>query len=151
MGTCSNIGAGQTELVLSTIYWILTKFVLGDAENPKENNVNKIFQTKFGEQCINEALSILSRNLLRVSDMPEEDVEKNALSMSILNFIKASTKAPYMKKYMLFKNHYFKQILMNEDLYSSSSINEMPVDIENTICGDQMTTLIETISGINSI
>ena len=43
MGTCSNIGAGQTELVLSTIYWILTKFVLGDAEEEKENNVYKIF------------------------------------------------------------------------------------------------------------
>jgi hypothetical protein len=40
---------------------------------------------------------------------------------------------------------------MNEDLYSSSSINEIPVDIENTICGEQMTALIETISGINSI
>lgn len=37
MGTCVNIGAGQTELVLSTIYWILTKFVLGD---PKESNDN---------------------------------------------------------------------------------------------------------------
>ena len=32
MAECVNIGAGDTELVLSTIYWILTKFVQGDAE-----------------------------------------------------------------------------------------------------------------------
>jgi hypothetical protein len=28
MNNCNNIGAGQTELVLSTIYWICTKFVI---------------------------------------------------------------------------------------------------------------------------
>lgn len=27
MSQCNNIGAGETELVLSTIYWICTKFV----------------------------------------------------------------------------------------------------------------------------
>jgi len=28
MSSCSNIGAGKTELVLSTIYWICTKLVM---------------------------------------------------------------------------------------------------------------------------
>ena len=30
MSNCNNIGAGKTENVLSTIYWICTKFVCGD-------------------------------------------------------------------------------------------------------------------------
>ena len=59
MGTCVNIGAGQTEFLLSTIYWILTKFVQGDPNEDKGDNVYKTFQTKFGEQAVNEALNIL--------------------------------------------------------------------------------------------
>ena len=44
MGACNNIGAGQTELVLSTIYWILTKFVSGSTDNPgDENNIYDLF------------------------------------------------------------------------------------------------------------
>lgn len=35
--SCVNIGAGKTELVLSTIYWILTKFVIGDPNEDSEN------------------------------------------------------------------------------------------------------------------
>ena len=56
MSTCKNIGAGNTELVLSTIYWICTKFVIGD---PEQNEQPKIFQEKYGEKTINEALDIL--------------------------------------------------------------------------------------------
>jgi len=40
---------------------------------------------------MNEALEILLRNLIRVSDQEDEDREKYALSLSILNFIKASS------------------------------------------------------------
>lgn len=46
MSKCKNISAGKTELVLSTIYWILAKFALGDPDEPDddgEENVNKIF------------------------------------------------------------------------------------------------------------
>jgi hypothetical protein len=32
MSSCSNIGAGKTELVLSTIYWICTKLVMVDRQ-----------------------------------------------------------------------------------------------------------------------
>ena len=42
MSNCNNIGAGKTEHVLSTIYWICTKFVCGDTENPDDSPV--IFQ-----------------------------------------------------------------------------------------------------------
>jgi len=59
MAGCNNIGAGKTELVLSTIFWICSKFV---QSNPDETLSSKVFQTKFGEQVILESLSILERN-----------------------------------------------------------------------------------------
>mgnify|MGYP006086352873 FL=1 len=37
MSNCNNIGAGKTEHVLSTIYWICTKFVCGDTEPADES------------------------------------------------------------------------------------------------------------------
>ena len=143
MGSCVNIGAGQTELVLSTIYWILTKLVLGD---PKESsdNVYKTIQRKFGDQSINEALNILSKNLIRITD-EDEDEEKYALSMSIINFLKASSKAPLMLKYMRQKSAIFKKILISEDMFSSENVCHIPIDIENTYIGRDIPCLMETL------
>lgn len=62
MSNCNNIGAGKTEHVLSTIYWICTKFVCGDTEG-EEGSSRRIFQQKFGEKTVNEAVNILQRNL----------------------------------------------------------------------------------------
>jgi hypothetical protein len=77
--------------VLSTVYWIFYKLSTGD---PEKLDSSKIFQIKFGENTMNEALSILQRNLIRISDSEDEDKEKYALSLSILNFVKASSIAP---------------------------------------------------------
>ena len=44
MSNCNNIGAGKTELVLSTIYWILTKFVLGNPDAPCETDEGNIYK-----------------------------------------------------------------------------------------------------------
>lgn len=94
MSDCTNIGAGQTELVLSTIYWICTKFALKDANQVESSHV---FQANFGEKVINEALHILQKNLVRPAETEDDDKEKYFLSVSILNFIKASTLAPMMQ------------------------------------------------------
>ncbi len=41
------------------------------------------------------------------------------------------------------QNHQvFKQILINEDLYSSKLINEIPIDIENTKISEDLESLI---------
>ena len=96
---CQNIGAGKTELVLSTVYWICFKMVNDDSKDDQSAAI--IFQRKFGEQMMNEALSILSRNLTRVSPSPEDDQQKYILSLSILNFIKVSYHAPIMRAHML--------------------------------------------------
>jgi len=67
-------------------------------------------------------LNILQRNLARITEIDEDDKEKYSLSLSILNFLKASSKAQYMKKYLQNKTHIFKQILMTEDLNSSARV-----------------------------
>jgi hypothetical protein len=100
MGACTNIGAGKTELVLSTVYWICGRLVVGD---PDVLNSSRIFQSKFGEKTISEALAILQRNLIRVVD-PSEDDEKYALSLSILNFLKGATRSPVTQKFLEGKN-----------------------------------------------
>lgn len=108
MGNCNNIGAGRTELVLSTIYWICTKFVNGDIENKEDSPY--IFQNKFGEKTISEAINIMERNQIRIVEVEDEDVEKYGLSLSILNFMKASSEKPEMSKYL--RNKQDKNILV---------------------------------------
>jgi len=50
-----------------------------------------MFMRKFGEQTVNEALTILNKNLNRISDHEDEDNEKYVLSLSILNYLKAAS------------------------------------------------------------
>ena len=40
MAMCKNISAGETELILSTFYWIITKF---SSLNPDESNSASVF------------------------------------------------------------------------------------------------------------
>ena len=127
---CNNICAGETELILSTIYWICTKFVTPNADDSASTS-STIFINKFGEQTINEALNILAKNLERVAEK-KDDKQKYALSLSILNFLKAATETPTasqadsgaferypMRKYFRGRTQIFKQILTREDEYSS--------------------------------
>ena len=85
-----------------------------------------------------KGLDFLNRNQgeFRVVESDEEDQEKYSLSLSILNFIKAASWCDRMKPYMLDKEEIFKQILRNEDLYSSNMIKNIPIGIENTTMGE---------------
>ena len=143
MGAVSNIGAGKTELVLSTVYWICGRLVVGD---PDELDSSRIFQSKFGEKTISEALAILQRNLIRVVD-PSEDDEKYALSLSILNFLKGATRSPVTQKFLEGKNQIFRQIMLSEDTCSSDRVRRVPIDLENSHIGRQMSCMMETLSG----
>ena len=97
MSSCNNIGAGDTQEILSVILWICTKLVLTAFDEEQENSA-QIFQTKFGEKCINESLDILKRNLGRYIPPKdkEDDFSKYGLSASIITFLKASTVNEYM-------------------------------------------------------
>lgn len=49
MSTCNNISAGETELVLSTVYWICTKFVKEPEEGEEPSKGQQVFQKEKGE------------------------------------------------------------------------------------------------------
>lgn len=76
-----NISAGNTELVLSTIIWILTKLV-----KDKKEMAADAFKTKFCKDAIDEAMKILLKNSERRVLDPEEEQQKIILSISIVNF-----------------------------------------------------------------
>lgn len=57
LGTYKNLGAGKTESVISNIMMILSKIVLGDSTDAKED-----FVTIFSENCTLDSLDILLRN-----------------------------------------------------------------------------------------
>ena len=56
-----------------------------------------------------------------------------------------------MKKYLKGKNALFRQILANEDKFSSKMIKRIPIDIETTMFGREMYTLIDCISGVDAV
>ena len=98
---CKNLSNGQTELIISTVFWILFKFVyFSNDEEIRDICIN--FQTKYGEIVVQEALSILQRNLERQIHDPEEDQEKYSLSFSVVNFLKISSSklSPIMHRFL---------------------------------------------------
>ena len=52
-----------------------------------------------------------------------------------------------MKNY----NKTFRQILINEDRKSTNRIKDIPIDIESTYIGKEVNTLLDCISGIETI
>ena len=46
---------------------------------------------------------------------------------------------------MIGKDHIFKQILMNEELYSTSRVGALPIDIENTVIGGNVNCLLSAL------
>ena len=56
-----------------------------------------------------------------------------------------------MRKYFRGRTPIFKQILSREDEYSSTMVKDVPVDIENTCIGREMSCLIETLQGANAV
>jgi len=56
MKNCNNIEEGETELIMSRLYWICTKFVKD--KNAAEDS-SKAFKAHKGEQIVNQALDIL--------------------------------------------------------------------------------------------
>jgi hypothetical protein len=65
--------------------------------------------------------------------------------------LKASTHSDEMKIFLKGKSSIFRNILLNEELYSSKMVKEIPIDIENTFIGREMSCLIECISGLETI
>ena len=56
-----------------------------------------------------------------------------------------------MQKYMKDKSDIVKDILISEELYSTWRVTEIPIDIENSMLGREMNTLIPIISGSETV
>lgn len=78
-------------------------------------------------------------------------MEKYALSISILTFIKSASYSQVMKDKFSNKNVIFKQILMNEENYSTAKVLTTPIDIEYSNLGRDMSTLVDCIGGSVSL
>jgi hypothetical protein len=90
---------------------------------------------------------------VRVVEEEDEDEEKYSLSLSILNFLKASSNAYYMQPYFRGKQNVqsFCKLLQYEELYSSDKIKTIPIDIENTLLGKDMHSWLEALSGMETV
>jgi hypothetical protein len=100
---------------------------------------------------MNQALDTLERNLARTMDLEDEDEEKYCLSLSILNFIKSSSLSDNMHSTLMCRKAVFRNILKNEERFSTARVKTIPIDIENSYIGRQMNCLIDCIDGNDSL
>ena len=49
------------------------------------------------------------------------------------------------------KSEIFRQILISEDIFSSDKVKSIPIDIENSMLGRDVNTMMETITGNDTI
>lgn len=146
LGSYKNIGAGKTEYVLAKIFWILMKLT-----KDKESDSGKNFRMKFGEKAISEALDILIRNQMRVVEDPEEEMEKLALSISCVHFLKFTSINPDLKKYMSNRHEEFKKAVFADEQCTSFELSKYPIEIEETWIGRTIDVLIYAVTGVDSI
>lgn len=90
-----NVGAGKAEFVLAKIFDLFTKMV-----KDTDSQASIQFKTKFSFIAINEALTILERNMNRKVMDDEEEEEKYSLSLSILNFLKFASEVEQTKVHL---------------------------------------------------
>ena len=90
-----NVGAGKAEFVLAKIFDLFTKMV-----KDTDSQASIQFKTKFSFIAINEALTILERNMNRKVMEDDEEEEKYSLSLSILNFLKFASEVEQTKVHL---------------------------------------------------
>jgi len=78
----ANISAGKTEIILSSIFWILTKLI-----KDKNARCSEDFKKKLINDTINRSINLLKRNCMRNVLDEDEEMEKTVLSISIVNFL----------------------------------------------------------------
>ena len=85
-----NIGVGQIELVLSIIFLMFSKILSESSLEAKESV--EIFKTEFIGDAIKLGIKLILMNQRRKVSEHEEEVEKNTLSLAMVNFFKHVSK-----------------------------------------------------------
>lgn len=108
----TNFGTGQTELVLSTIYWIFTNMMKDNLKS-----CSKALKTKYAERLINQSIKILEETLKReFHDETDEDEEseKYILALSIMNFFKFISEEDETRRHLQVHYKKLKPLLIYE-------------------------------------
>ena len=95
-----NFGVGQTELILSTIYWIFTNMMKDNLSScswaiKKESNIRRV---------IKRAIKILVETLGREDTgevHEDEEEEKHLLALSVMNFLKYVSEEDETSHYLI--------------------------------------------------
>lgn len=88
---------------------------------------------------------------MRVVEDPEEEMEKLALSISCVHFLKFTSINPDLKKYMTSRHDEFKQALFADETCTRYEMMKYPIEIEETWIGRNMDVLIYAVTGVDSI
>jgi hypothetical protein len=140
-----NISAGNIEIILSSIYWILTKLIKDNKALSAEE-----FRKRRCKETVIESLSILKRNALRQLDDEEEEYEKTMLSISIVNFLHAVNEKIVPLEDWKQKTPALKEILCLEQ-NNVRKFKDVPIDLEFTLLGSSVSSLWNVISGNEAI
>ena len=140
----SNIGTGNTEIVLSTIFWIFTKMM---KDNISESS--KAIKDEQAKTAIMLALDILTKDMDRkVDDSIDEEQEKYTLALSIINFLQFVSEEDQTKHILAKQSKFLKPILMAEqENLGSNMFLKIPIEIETTALGSRLKSLIELLTG----
>lgn len=83
---------------------------------------------------------------------PDEEMEKLALSLSCLHFLKFASTNAELRRYMANRGEKFQKALYAEETYTSYELSKYPIEIEDTWIGRTIDVLAEPISpGLESI
>ena len=142
------MGAGKTELVLSNIFMIISKYCI----NGQDSDI-KEFCAVQGENALEDCFSILEKNMERnLLDDPEENLQKLELACACINFLKSFTSRDLLRKLISSPayRHYLKTCLTLEERFMHEE-DEIPIEIERVIIGRDNRNLIPCLFGSEAI
>jgi hypothetical protein len=135
----NSVTQGETEIILSTIYIILTN-ILASSSNVKLESTMKFSV----ERTIEMALDFIKKNLDRNPTLEEELVQKNLLGTSLIMFLNlASRNAEFNKILKPGIEVEFRTIYHSDFIYFNSD-NYLPLELERTKFGNYLAILLET-------
>lgn len=135
----NSVTQGETEIILSTVYIILTNIMVSTSNIKYENLL------KFPvERSIEMALDFIKKNLDRNPALEEEVIQKNLLSTSLIMFLNLASRNPEFNKLLKpgieaeFRTIYY------TDYINFNSENYLPLELERTKFGNFLAILFET-------
>ena len=156
-----NVGVGQTELIVSGLFGLLTRLILSRRMSDSMGGALRENIDNQTNEAVNIALKILKQNLNRdTSDDKDEDDEKVLLSAAVVDFLVAVTAVPKLVQSLVVESRVLTKILQIEDKHSwayspaaylepqsSASLIYRPSLIELTWLGNDVLEMVLALVG----